>query len=198
MAVMDSFTEQIVAKKSETRDNVKRLLIALGGGFACALFVFIGFLLLQIGVGMIFLMLAFLSVWATKILLQNTAIEYEYIVTNDEMDIDKILGRRKRKRLITIKISKAEAWGLYTDDAAAKTASAAVTVEAHDCSYNNLWYMIAHHEKHGKTVVLFSPGNNVLAAINKKVPHSLRKKEVGKKHDDIFEEGGENGENEEN
>ena len=33
-------------------------------------------------------------------------IEFEYILVNDELDIDKIVGKRKRKRIITIKKSE--------------------------------------------------------------------------------------------
>ncbi|MCL1822947.1 MAG: phage holin family protein [Oscillospiraceae bacterium] len=157
-------------KKTETKDTVKRFGLILAGSllFAAALFavVFLGGFALLIGIG---------GIWLSWYFIRDTFIEYEYIVTNNEMDIDKIMAKRKRKRLITIKIDKAEEWGEYTEG---KENNAAVTVQAHDCGYKNLWYIVTHHEKHGKTAVLFSPNRNILEAVNKSVPYSLRKNEL--------------------
>lgn len=43
------------------------------------------------------------SLYGGYILITNMSVEYEYIVTNGEMDIDKIIAKRRRKRLITVK-----------------------------------------------------------------------------------------------
>ncbi|MCL2076916.1 MAG: hypothetical protein FWH08_00730 [Oscillospiraceae bacterium] len=176
---MDSFVEQMIAKKSETKDKLKRLGLVFGGSVLCfvfltaaRLFPFASMLLIFLGIGVI---------WLTWIMIQNTFIEYEYIITNDELDIDKIMAKKKRKRLITIKINKTEEWGEYSDG---KTIDVTVTVEAHDCGYKNLWYIVTRHEKYGKTALLFSPNRNVLSAINKSVPYSLRKKELKEDNSD--------------
>ena len=42
-----------------------------------------------------------LSIWAANKFIRLQNIEYEYIVTNGELDVDKIMGRSKRKRLVT-------------------------------------------------------------------------------------------------
>ncbi|MDR2531769.1 MAG: hypothetical protein LBC82_02895 [Oscillospiraceae bacterium] len=170
---MDSFIEQIVVKKSEARDNLKRAGIMAGGMALCLTFGTLAMLIFALS--MIFIFLCFGTVWLTWFFIQGTFIEYEYIVTNNEMDIDKIMARKKRKRLITIRIDKAEDWGVY---AAGKDTDAQVTVQAHDCGYTNLWYIVTRHEKFGKTVVYFSPGRAVLEVMNKHVPYALRKKEL--------------------
>lgn len=168
---MDNYVEQIISKKAEGRDTAVRMLILIGFSFVAALsivctLIFYFPFLLVIGMGAVYLM------WY---LLGNTSIEYEYIVTNNEFDIDKIIGRRKRKRLITIKLNTTEEWGEYKNQAGEK---ASATVSAHDCRYKNIWYIVANHEKHGKTLLLFSPNDDVLVAVNKSVPYNLRKKEV--------------------
>ncbi len=43
-----------------------------------------------------------LAWWFTR----NSSIEYEYIFTNGELDVDRISGRRARKRFVTIQVSK--------------------------------------------------------------------------------------------
>ena len=170
---MDSFIEQIIEKKAEPKDIIKRLLLMAGSLLLCFVFVYLAFMMPVIS--MVFFMMVFGTVWLTWILIQGTFIEYEYIITNNEMDIDKIISRKKRKRLITVKLNKTEEWGKYSSG---KGENANVTVSAHDCGYKNLWYITVHHEKHGKTTLLFSPGRSVLQAVNKQVPYSLRKKEL--------------------
>jgi hypothetical protein len=167
---MDRYVEQIVAKKAESKDAAARFMLVVGGSLLAAALVFFGLVFFPY-----LIMFSFGAMWLTWFLLQSTYIEYEYIVTNDEMDIDKIIARKKRKRLITIKISKAEEWGEY---AAGKAETATVTVQAHDCGYKNLWYIVTHHEAHGKTAVLFSPNRAVLEAVNKAVPYNMRKREL--------------------
>jgi hypothetical protein len=178
---MDSFVEQIVVKRSEMRDNLKRAGFMAGGLLLC--FTFMTLVMFIAVLAPILILLSFGTVWGTWVLVQSTFIEYEYIITNNEMDIDKIMARKKRRRLITIKIDKAEDWGIYTDrkteDARTDAfASVQVTVAAHDCSYRNLWFIVTNHHKHGKTNVLFSPNRAVLEALNKHVPYSLRKKDL--------------------
>ena len=175
MILMDNFIEQIVVKKTETRDIIKRLGFFAGGLSLCFTILTLG---LMTGLLMIFLFLAFGVIWGAWYFIQSTFIEYEYIVTNNELDIDKIMARKKRKRLITIRIDKTEEWGEYAEG---KGKGIGVTVEAHDCGYKNLWYIVSNHDKHGKLVVFFSPNKAVLEAVNKSVPYALRKKELKEK-----------------
>jgi hypothetical protein len=179
---MDNFVEQIVVKRSETKDNLKRLAFFFGGMILCIILLYIGMLIIPLMP--IFIFMNFGVIWVTWLLFQSTFIEYEYIVTNNELDVDKIIARKRRKRLITVKIDKAEDWGEYADG---KGMSSAVTVQAHDCGYQNLWYIVTMHEKYGRTTVFFSPNMRVLEMMNKAVPYSLRKKELKAKKKDESE-----------
>lgn len=95
---MDIFLEYIVARKKD----VKQIAMIAGMliGLMLLLFVSLFFLMTQIGsiVFMIDAGLVYLVYWG----ITSFNIEYEYIVTNGEMDIDKITHRRKRKRIITV------------------------------------------------------------------------------------------------
>jgi hypothetical protein len=190
---MDSFVEQIVVKKTEAKDNLKRFGFFLGGAVLCWVFLMAS-MIFQLLMP-VFLFAGFGAIWGAWYLFQTTFIEYEYIVTNNELDVDKILARKKRKRLITIKIDKAEEWGEYTDG---KNIDSQVTVQAHDCGYVNLWYIVTHHDKYGKTAVFFSPNRAVLETINKAVPYALRKKELRekKKEEEIDDNSADNNQNE--
>ena len=168
---MDSFVEQLIVKKTEGKDIFKRFALLCGGIFLFLFSLVVSYLTYMF----FFALLGGGALYLSWYMVQSTFVEYEYIITNNEMDIDKISAKRKRKRLITIKINKTEEWGEYSEG---KGADAAATVQAHDCSYENLWYIVTQHEKYGKVNLLFSPNNSILEAVNKGVPYSLRKKLV--------------------
>ena len=167
---MDHYSEQLVAKRAETKELVLRGLIIFGGVAIAAFSVYLCFVYggimafypLIIGIGAIVL-----AVW----LLGNTVAEYEYIVTNHDMDIDKIIGRRKRKRLVSISLNNVESWGEYTGK---EGEGAAATVMASDATGVGVWYLFVSHDKLGKVLLLFTPDSRTLASINMAVPYSKR------------------------
>ena len=113
------------------------------------------------------------AVYFAYILFCNTYVEYEYIVTNNDLDIDKISGKRKRKRLITVKLNTVRQWGEYTGQ---EGSDAGTTVEASDATGDDEWYILADHAKMGKIKVIFTPTKKTITNINHGVPHSVRKK----------------------
>lgn len=52
--------------------------------------------------------LVFVFFWGAFKLSRRYSIEYEYIVTNDELDVDRITGKKERKRLLTVSARKFE------------------------------------------------------------------------------------------
>ena len=93
---MDIYKEQLVTKKNTSKDLFKKF---------CVLF------------GTLILILACIFVLPISGLfsyypLLNT--EYEYIFTNGDLDVDKIMGKAKRKRLATFDVTFAEEFGRYT------------------------------------------------------------------------------------
>lgn len=96
----DIFLEYLVKKKSK-EDNLKRhlllvacLLVLLASFYMCV-FVFIKFLwLLPIIWGG--------TIYGTVILRRQFSVEYEYIFTNGQLDVDVIYGKLKRKSLVSL------------------------------------------------------------------------------------------------
>lgn len=94
---MDVFIEQIVAIKKTGKD-----FVAYAGIILLSLILML--------IGYIFLTSIFIAVAAAVIfgaykLFSRLNIEYEYIVTNGTMDIDKIIAKSSRKRMISFDIS---------------------------------------------------------------------------------------------
>lgn len=163
---MDNFCEQLVEKKKTTADIVKMVAISLGlilGASACMVasiylrftfFVFVAVGLLALGV------------W----LVSGMNVEYEYIITNNEMDIDKIIGRRKRKRMITVDLSKTDDFGKYPSE---NNVESDTTVHATTGLEKNAHYLLVQHKDYGKVKVIFNPNEKIREAIVQEFPNSL-------------------------
>ena len=100
----DFYSEQLVAKKSGGSETAKKILIGVLTALVAAfLFLIIIFPLSLLLVGLVF--------YGGYYLMTGIDTEYEYILTNGDLDIDKITGKRKRKRLLSTKIGDFTAFG---------------------------------------------------------------------------------------
>lgn len=167
---MDHYNEQLVVKNTDGKDILKRAAIGLGLLLVILISVFA---LVMFGLPML-IIIPIGGCYLAYLLFTNTFTEYEYIVTNNEMDIDKIVGRRKRKRLITVKLNSVSQWGEYGGN----TIAADATVIATDGRGQDDRYLVAQHDKYGKVAVIFTPSEETLVNINFAVPYSLRNKDL--------------------
>ena len=149
---MDRFSEQITGKVPDGKDMFLRGLIIAGVILVVGVMVFVC-MLTQLMAFMPCIALALGAAFLAKYLFEGTMTEYEYIVTNDDLDIDKIIGKRKRKRLITVDLKSVTEMGLYTNN----ELKADVTVMAHDNTGEDLWYIVCNSQKYGVLAVLFNP-----------------------------------------
>ena len=156
---MDRFSEQLIEKTPDGKDKLKRALIIIGEIVLLALLALICFIIPT--VLMVCVAVAMGSFFLFKLLMENTMYEYEYIVTNDDLDIDKIVGRRTRKRLITISLRSVKEMGQYGGN----ELKAEVTVIAHDGTGEGIWYLIADSEQYGSVALLFNPDRRTAANI---------------------------------
>lgn len=168
---MDVFVEQLVKKEASGKDWTLRILIGIGMGVltAVSLFVFL-FVFPLLG-----LILFFGVVWGGYYLITNTDCEYEYIVTNGEIDIDKIIAKRKRVRLITAKASAFEDFGDYENapDTDGDVTTVSAVGESPDGS-GKVCYADFKHPSAGNVRLIFSPNEKVIEAITPFFPRQLR------------------------
>ncbi len=164
---MDNCCEQNVCKVRTKADTVKIVLILAAAALVSAAIVFFSilfglFLFALFGIGT-----TALGIWLTG----NFDIEYEYILVNNEMDIDKIIGKRKRKRLITIDISKASEFEKYPTDSEVERD---VTVHASSGLAKDAAYLVTEHSDYGKVMVIFNPNETMREAMERELPRALR------------------------
>lgn len=154
---MDRFAEQLIAKLPDRTDYFKRGLILAGEILVLALLILLT-LWSQYSVLLFALVAGAGSLWLVKFLWEGTNTEYEYIVTNDDLDIDKIIGKRKRRRMITVGLKTVTEFAPYLNET---DVPADVTVVAHDGTGEDLWYLSAQSENYGTLLILFNPNEAV-------------------------------------
>ncbi len=170
MEDITNFSEQLVKRDPQPIDVAKRAIIIIGtcalsaalimGGLFFANFLFI---LWMLAAGAVFLGFK---------LYTKTFVEYEYIITGNELDIDKIVAQSKRERLITLKISKfsklspSEEFEIKADDDAT-----VVLAYGEDCED---WCAEAEHDSIGKVRLCFSPNKRTLLTLNQYLPARVR------------------------
>lgn len=106
---MDVFKEQLVKREANNKSRAIQIGLLAAAAFLSAIaFLFLGMLSLV-------LMAIFFYVAYYFAIKQN--VEYEYVFTNGELDIDAIYNRAKRKRILSIDLRNAELLAHVNDKA---------------------------------------------------------------------------------
>ncbi len=173
--IMDNFAEQLVKKNETSSDKTKRLLTTIGGIVLTVVLAVFGFLTLGNPVlSLLGFLLAVGAGYGTFFIVQSSHIEYEYAFTNGELDIDKIIAKRKRKPLLSVEVRKFTDFGKYSDDLE-ETAEMTVVISSDNIASHE-YYADFQHENYGLTRLVFSPNEKMLENIKRFLSGSLRSK----------------------
>lgn len=165
---MDNFAEYMVKKQPDSRDTFKKTGILALTVLLCAATVLLVFFT---GIPFILLITCAL-IYGAYFLLSGLSVEYEYAVTNGELDVDKIIARRKRVHLITADASKFEAYGSLTDDVPDDEERTIILCT--DNTGEGEYYADLSTDDYGPTRIIFSPNTAVQEAIEAALPRQLR------------------------
>lgn len=164
---MDTISEQLVPKISTGADKAKKILISLAAILLASFLMWAAIVYSFYSLILFVVLILYGGIW----FISNVNVEYEYIITNNELDIDKIIGRRKRKRMITIDLALCDDFAPYP---AENEVNVDATVHASSGSERNAHYLIAQHSSYGKVMLIFNPNEKTREAIMQEIPHSLR------------------------
>ncbi len=153
---MDTFIELIVKKKKTALDVLFIFVLLL----AALLVSSVAFLLLRT-LGLLIAFGAFYGAWW---LIGTRNIEFEYSVTNGDVDIDQIIAKRKRKRLVSVSGRKVEGFMPY-DPSKSHNGYQRVVMAAPSAQEAGLWCFHYHSKKNGHTLVIFQPDKRVWKAL---------------------------------
>ncbi len=162
---MDIFAEQIVKKKKTALDWLFAVAVAVVAAVVSfAIWKYVNFLLPMI----------VLVVWGAWWLITNRNLEYEYSITNGEMDVDCIIAQRRRKRLCSITCSKVEEYGkLSTVVLTGKKIDHTIMAASSAQDAEN-YYFIYRSKMHGRTLVIFQPNERIRQAFYAALPRLMQ------------------------
>ncbi len=102
------FYEQIIKQKKNSKDYfiiVSTVIIGL-------LFVLLAYMVIPF-----FLPLwIFIPCWFGYFVISGRCLEYEYSITNHVMDIDRIAGKKRRRKMIIIDLKEIQGYGVPNDE----------------------------------------------------------------------------------
>jgi len=154
---MDIFIEQIVKKKTGTKDYLVFIAAFLGG-----------FILIIASMALVPSISIFIIggvCVGAYYLITSRNLEYEYSVTNGEVTIDKIINRRKRKRVISIEAHDIEVLEKYKpEEQSAKKYSERLFVSESDDG-KDAWSFVTRLPQKGNVLVVFSANEKTLLAM---------------------------------
>lgn len=162
---MDVYFEYLVKRKNNSKIMLYKILIILALIIVSAYLVKIGFsvpvILLPI------LVLIGVCVYAVYYILGLFNVEYEYIITNDNMDVDKVVAKRKRKRLISVNLRNIEIMapvsGAHEKDFGGNSFQGKIDA-AVGINEKSTYFLICHSEKRGTVKLIFSPDERIIKA----------------------------------
>lgn len=161
---MDTFFEQITAVKKSGKDIAAITGIWLLAFIICFLLVlFMGYLC-----SFSFLLIAGALFGAFKLSCRFN-VEYEYIVTNGTMDIDKIINKSSRKRVLSFELATVSRLEKFNQGLLSSVNSKEIVTA---CNLNDpeAYLMVSSTEGKGTSYLIFAPDERVRGAIVKFVP----------------------------
>ncbi|GHV05449.1 hypothetical protein FACS1894217_02330 [Clostridia bacterium] len=100
-------------------------------------------------------------------LIRNQVVEFEYILTNGEIDIDRILGRSKRKRITTVDVRNFEVFAPYNAEnfEPYRNVTFAKKFDAAGSNPDRMFAVTPMKNGGGKLLLIFQPNDRIIEAM---------------------------------
>ncbi len=172
---MDCFSEQIV----KVRKSPKELMIQIGVvilGLLLFVVLILGSLMLSMATGYGFFgMLAVLlcagDVYGMYWVASQLNVEYEYIITNGDLDVDKIIAKKARKRIMSIRIRDMIEYGQY-DPERFRNRNFDYRIVAATVDETAMYAVFEDND--GTLMLIFSPNEKTLQNLKKYAPRVMQ------------------------
>ena len=167
---MDTFMEKIVARKKDFKDNIINVGIILA---TLILIMAVNSIpvITQLGIGLFIVAgLAFLAYR----LISSRNVEFEYIVTNGDLDIDKITARRKRKRILSTSCKEFDIVARVTSNSFSQSVQSIKNrIDASSSTNSPDAFFVTLNYKGEKTLVIFEPDERMLNNFKTYIPRKM-------------------------
>lgn len=172
--VRDSFVEIMVKKKKDTVDRLVILVIAIISLALAAAFFYIGLLLPFCFV------LGGLSLFFGYFFISRRTVEFEYSLTNDLIDVDKIIAKRNRKRLVSANCKNLESFGRFDPDEHALKTYEKKVFACTSPKASDLWYFVVKGSNEGNTLLVFNGNERLLEGFKAQLPRHMSAEVFGR------------------
>lgn len=160
---MDTFVEQIVAIKKTVKTWMAYAAITL----AAIILMTAAFIFLN----SIFIPIDFLIFWGAYKLYMMQNVEYEYIITNSTMDIDKIIAKSSRKRVVSFDLTAVQRIEKYNGTLPHDTPKDCFFA----CNSKDENSYVLYYKKEGKPqkAFVFAPNEKMIAGMKNFLPRHI-------------------------
>ena len=162
---MDTFYEQLITIKKTSSKIALLLGIWILAALICILLVFV----ISFFIGSLTFLAVFGVLFGTYKLCGQFNIEYEYIITNGTLDIDKIINKKSRKRILSLELSKVTRLEKYKEGVTANINPKDLTVACNKTE-SDTYFLVAEKSNSGSYNLIFAPNERMREAIAKFVP----------------------------
>ena len=159
----DTFFEQIV----NIRKTGKTLAAYFGIWILARVLCMVVFLFLSAYLGSLSLLAIFGILFGAYKWSSTLNVEYEYIITNGTMDVDKIINRSSRKRMLSFDLSGVSKIEKFNPNAPSNPKSLVV---ACNTDSENTYLLVAEREGKGNVELVFEPDERIQSAVKKFIP----------------------------
>lgn len=167
---MDVFMEKIVAKKRDAKDMMITSAIILGTLIAMVVVLNVP-ILTQLGISM-FLVVGL--IYLAYRLITSRNVEFEYVVTNGDLDIDKIVARRKRKRIFSASCKEFDIVAKVSSNSFSQSVQSIKNrIDASSSPSSPDAYFVTLTYKGEKTLVIFEPTEKMLNNFKTFIPRKM-------------------------
>lgn len=167
---MDFFNEWIVKRKRSLPDIVTIFITLLAAVFIInLLLVFSKYILAFLPIAIA------LVIYLAYRLISNSNIEYEYIVTNGSLDVDKIIARKSRKKVLSVNAKDFEYFAPMTEEYASVFDDKSITkrIDVSSNRYSERTYFAIFYNHGEKVCLIFEPTDKMIENFSHYISRSL-------------------------
>lgn len=162
------FNEKLVKKLPDTRDAIYKGLIGL------AAIVIMAVAIMYAGIMSILVILAvFVGYFFVN---KQFEVEFEYILTNDELDVDQIIARERRKSLLSVNIRTFEILAPVNDTYRSEFNDPTIErrIDASSSPKSNKRWFAVFRDGEKKTLLIFEPGKKMREGMRRMIPRIIQ------------------------
>lgn len=162
----DIFKEQLVNRKRTLKDGMISALIVIGAILVV--------LAVSIFIPQVLLVAVMIVAYGAYWLIQRQDIEYEYILTNGDLDIDKIMNKSKRKRVLSVSVKNFVAMAHVEDtEHAHELNNFEKTLDYSSGEIKPNTYAALFNHNNQKVKMIFEPNEEIIKGIFHYIPRKL-------------------------